>query len=211
MGLAAIFIALSTPIVSLIYGRGLFDNNAISFVSGLLIAYGLGMPAYLSRDLLVRVFYSLEDAEIPFKISLIGIFLNFVFDWLLLGGMSPWGQLLPFNLGAFGLVIATMIVNIITCLILLCYLKMKLLNLNIKEILKKNIKILFSSVISCLVAYSSSCLINWPNNSIGLIINIMICSVICIVVFSLVGSKLNIHEINDLFNILRKKKEIIHL
>ncbi|MEC7383008.1 MAG: murein biosynthesis integral membrane protein MurJ, partial [Cyanobacteriota bacterium] len=59
--LGAMFVALGTPIVALVYERGAFDAQAASLVSGLLMAYGVGMPAYLARDLLVRVFYALGD------------------------------------------------------------------------------------------------------------------------------------------------------
>ena len=48
--LGAMFVALGTPIVALVYERGAFDAQAASLVSGLLMAYGLGMPAYLARD-----------------------------------------------------------------------------------------------------------------------------------------------------------------
>ena len=61
IALGAVFTTLGAPIVALVYARGAFENNAISLVTGLLIAYGIGMPAYLCRDLLVRVFYALGD------------------------------------------------------------------------------------------------------------------------------------------------------
>ena len=114
--LGSIFISLSTPIVILIYGRGSFNQNAIDVVSQLLIAYGIGMPFYLSRDLLVRVFYGIEDAKTPFRISIIAIFLNLFFDWFLIGGSSPWGEISPLNLGVNGLVFSTTFVNFFACL-----------------------------------------------------------------------------------------------
>jgi len=67
--LGSIFVSLSTPIVILIYGRGSFNQNAIDVVSQLLIAYGIGMPFYLSRDLLVRVFYGIEDAKLQCELN----------------------------------------------------------------------------------------------------------------------------------------------
>ena len=36
------------------------------------MAYGLGMPAYLARDVLVRVFYALGDGQTPFRVSVAG-------------------------------------------------------------------------------------------------------------------------------------------
>ena len=90
--LGGLFIALGGPIVALVYERGAFDASAAQLVTGLLMAYGLGMPAYLGRDVLVRVFYALGDGTTPFRLSLAGIGLNVVFDWLLVGGPTPLGQ-----------------------------------------------------------------------------------------------------------------------
>ena len=84
--LGGLFIALGGPIVALVYERGAFDASAVQLVTSLLMAYGLGMPAYLGRDVLVRVFYALGDGTTPFRLSLAGIGLNVVFDWLLVGG-----------------------------------------------------------------------------------------------------------------------------
>ena len=100
--LGGLFIALGGPIVALVYERGAFDASAAQLVTGLLMAYGLGMPAYLGRDVLVRVFYALGDGTTPFRLSLAGIGLNVVFDWLLVGGPTPWGNQSPFNFGAPG-------------------------------------------------------------------------------------------------------------
>ena len=49
--------------------RGEGDAEAARLVTGLLMAYGFGMPAYLGRDLLVRVFYALGDGATPFRVT----------------------------------------------------------------------------------------------------------------------------------------------
>jgi len=146
--LGSIFISLSVPIVILIYGRGSFNQNAIDVVSQLLIAYGLGMPFYLSRDLLVRVFYCIEDSKTPFKISIIAILLNLFFDWFLIGGTSPWGELSPINLGVNGLVYSTTFVNLFACILLLLKLNNKLDNLKLSKIVSQNLRIIFIGLIS---------------------------------------------------------------
>jgi hypothetical protein len=123
--LGAVMIALAVPIVALIYERGAFDNSAADLVGKLLMAYGLGMPAYLARDVLVRVFYALGDGVTPFRWSLAGIGLNAVFCWLFVGGPTPWGLQLPaLNFGAPGLVLATVGVNVITSVGLLLALQL---------------------------------------------------------------------------------------
>lgn len=99
--LSALFIALARPLVQLIYQYGAFCNDATAIVVPVLMAYGLGMFFYLARDVMVRVFYALGDGETPFRISIINIFLNGVFDYFF---VQIWET--P------GLIFATIAVNV---------------------------------------------------------------------------------------------------
>jgi putative peptidoglycan lipid II flippase len=112
--LSALMIALSTPIVRIVYQRGAFQSEASQLVSSVLIAYAVGMFVYLCRDVLVRVFYALGDSGTPFKISMVNIFLNALFDYFLL------------PLGIQGLVFATVSVNILSVIALVYFLNRKL-------------------------------------------------------------------------------------
>ncbi|MGI0493858.1 murein biosynthesis integral membrane protein MurJ [Alkalinema pantanalense CENA528] len=112
--LGALIITLSKPIVRIVYERGAFDPNASYIVGSVLVAYAVGMFVYLGRDVLVRVFYALGDGNTPFRISMVNIFLNALFDYLLL------------PLGAPGLVLATVSVNVISMVALTYYLNRKL-------------------------------------------------------------------------------------
>lgn len=112
--LSALMISLSTPIVRIIYQRGAFQTTASELVASVLIAYAVGMFVYLSRDVLVRVFYALGDSHTPFRISMVNIFLNALFDYLLL----------PF--GIQGLVLATVSVNVISVIALTYFLNQRL-------------------------------------------------------------------------------------
>ncbi|MBA2748274.1 MAG: murein biosynthesis integral membrane protein MurJ, partial [Tatlockia sp.] len=105
--LGAITIALAVPIVRVVYERGAFDRNASQLVSSLLVMYGIGMFVYLGRDVLVRVFYALGDGDTPFRISMVSIFFNIIFAYVFFK-----------MLGAPGLVLATVVVNIISMLLL---------------------------------------------------------------------------------------------
>lgn len=113
--LGAITIALAVPIVRVVYERGAFDRNASQLVSSLLVMYGIGMFVYLGRDVLVRVFYALGDGDTPFRISMISIFFNIIFAYVFFK-----------MLGAPGLVLATVVVNIISMLLLFWMLDRKL-------------------------------------------------------------------------------------
>ena len=113
--LGAITIALAVPIVRVVYERGAFDRNASQLVSSLLVMYGIGMFVYLGRDVLVRVFYALGDGDTPFRISMVSIFFNIIFAYVFFK-----------MLGAPGLVLATVVVNIISMLLLFWMLDRKL-------------------------------------------------------------------------------------
>ena len=112
--LSALIITLSEPIVRVVYERGAFQQEASHIVGSVLVSYALGMFVYLGRDVLVRVFYAIGDGNTPFRISMVNIFLNALFDYLLL----------PF--GAPGLVLATVIVNIFSVIALTYCLDQKL-------------------------------------------------------------------------------------
>ncbi|WP_313887474.1 murein biosynthesis integral membrane protein MurJ [Nodosilinea sp. LEGE 07088] len=113
--LGAMFVVLALPIVRVVYERGAFDQEASNLVTSVLMVYGIGMFVYLARDVLVRVFYALGDGQTPFRISLINIVLNGVLDFFFI----RW-------LGAPGLVLATVGVNVFSTLALTAILHRRL-------------------------------------------------------------------------------------
>ena len=172
--LGSIFVSLSAPIVILVYGRGSFNQNAIDVVSQLLIAYGIGMPFYLLRDLLVRVYYGIEDSKTPFRISIIAILLNLFFDWFLIGGTSPWGELSPINLGVNGLVYSTTFVNFFAVILLLLKLNNKLDNLKLSIIVYQNLRIILIGLITGISSFFIFKIIYLPYTFFNLLFKIII-------------------------------------
>tara|TARA_Y100001968_G_scaffold7149_1_gene6155 strand:- start:217 stop:867 length:651 start_codon:yes stop_codon:yes gene_type:complete len=203
--LGSIFISLSTPLVVLIYGRGSFNQNAIEVVSQLLIAYGIGMPFYLLRDLLVRIFYGMEDAGTPFRISCIAIVLNLFFDWFLIGGISPWGELSPLNLGVNGLVLSTTFVNFFACTFLLLSLNKKLDNFSLYKIVYQITKIILIGFISGISSFLLFKIIYIPYGPINLLIKILISFGVSFIVFYLLAIIFKIDYLNDLNKFLKEK------
>ena len=167
--LGALFVALAGPIVALVYERGAFDNQAAVIVTSLLMAYGFGMPVYLGRDVLVRVFYALGDGTTPFRWSVAGIGLNVIFDWTLVGGPTPWGLQLPaLNFGAPGLVLATVGVNAITCLALLLALQSRLGGLPLRVWARDSLLLLGAAAVAGGAAWVLASFVAWPQGLVGL-------------------------------------------
>ena len=196
--LGALFLALAAPIVALVYERGAFDAQAAQLVTGLLMAYGIGMPAYLGRDVLVRVFYALGDGSTPFRLSLAGIGLNVLFDWALVGGPSPWGPQLPFNFGAPGLVLATVLINALTCLALLLVLQQRLGGLPLRSWGYDVLRLSASAALAGCAAWGLSTMVRWPPDLIGRGIQVAFSGGFGGVLFALCGQALGIAEVVEI-------------
>jgi putative peptidoglycan lipid II flippase len=194
--LGALMVALAVPIVALIYERGAFDRSAADLVGQLLMAYGIGMPAYLARDVLVRVFYALGDANTPFRWSLAGIGLNAVFCWAFTGGPTPaWGNQLPMlNAGAAGLVLATVAVNLITCAGLLLALQGRLGGLPLRLWATDSGRLLLAAVAGGAACWGLSVGVDWPAGLAGLLLQNAICASVALGVYGLLASAAKVPE-----------------
>lgn len=205
--LGALMVALALPIVALIYERGAFNAGAAKLVGNLLMAYGIGMPAYLARDVLVRVFYALGDGVTPFRWSMAGIGLNALFCWAFVGGPVPGAtQLLPgLYCGAAGLVLATVAVNLITCVGLLLALQTKLGGLPLRLWLRDTMLLFGAAVLAGLVAWGVSVFVAWPTGLWGRLLECSFAGGVGVLTYGVVGSLAKVPEVKDLTDQLRDR------
>jgi putative peptidoglycan lipid II flippase len=194
--LSATMIALSQPIVRVIYERYAFKAEDSQLVGSVLLASSLGMFVYLGRDVLVRVFYALGDGGTPFKISVVNIFLNALFDFLL------WKPL-----GAPGLVLATVCVNVISCIALLWSLDRRLNGLPWRSFFPL-LSLAAASVVTGLATWGTSLgfqrLVPTPN-MVTSIFQVVIAGGVGLLVFSLIASQLKLPEFDLFVGRLRQK------
>ena len=199
--LGALFVALAGPIVALVYERGAFDHQAAVIVTSLLMAYGFGMPVYLGRDVLVRVFYALGDGTTPFRWSVAGIGLNVIFDWTLVGGPTPWGQQLPaFNFGAPGLVLATVGVNAITCLALLLALQSRLGGLPLRVWARDSLLLLGAAAVAGGAAWVLASFVVWPHGLVGLGLQLGLSGAMGLAIYGWMATAAGVPEAQQLAN-----------
>ena len=195
--LGAIMISLSVPIVRVVYERGAFNRQASGLVASLLVAYGIGMFFYLGRDVLVRVFYAVGDAETPFRISIMNIFLNGLLDWILIQ---------PF--GAPGLVLATMGVNIISMVLLLWKLNQKLNGLPMHQWLLPFGGLVGASVFTGLACWVTSQSLQQILGSEGLLIQLLdltISGLIGLCLFGFLAIKMELPEMDIFVSRIRQR------
>ncbi len=197
--LGALMVALAGPIVRLVYERGAFNAAAGELVTSLLIAYGLGMGVYLARDVLVRVFYALGDGYTPFRLSLAGIGLNALLDWLLVGGPTPWGQQLPaLNFGAPGLVLATVGVNAVTCLALLLVLQRRLGGMPLRAWARDSLLLLLAALVAAAGAWALASWFAWPAGVLGLVEQLAVSGLAGTAIYGLLAAAAGVPEARQL-------------
>ena len=172
--LTGFFICFNDLLVDLVFRRGAFNMQSAFIVKNILIAYALGLPAYLFRDLLIRIYYSIEETSLPFILSIYGIVINFLCDWMLIGAPIPnSGNLLPFNFGVVGLVISSGIVNFIICIILSIRLKIFIKPLPHIILIRKTLLIFIACIFSVIISHK---IINFYDPSLNEFLKIfMIC------------------------------------
>jgi putative peptidoglycan lipid II flippase len=194
--LGALMMVLAKPIVSVVYERGRFDPDLTVLTASVLMAYAFGMFVYLSRDVLVRVFYALGDSTTPFRISLVNIGLNALFDYLLL----------PF--GVPGLVLATVSVNILSVLALIVVLNRRLGGLPLLAWGLALLGLTGASAVAGLACWSMlQGLQGWLGHQ-GMILQLVelsIAGIIGLAVFVLLAMQLRLPEVNLFVSNIRSK------
>lgn len=157
----AILFSLGQPLIAILFQRGAFDERATALTLSVLLYLTISIVFYACRDLLVRVFYALSNAKIPFYCSLISAILYALLNWLLYKPM-----------GIAGISLATSLVTVISFAILSYILFRKIGVWWTKE----TFKILFYSLlISCFIFFIGLYLNNIFFLVHGFILKITIC------------------------------------
>ena len=193
--LTAFFITFNEQIVQIAFQRGAFDLKAVNEVRKILIAYSVGIPFYLYRDLLVRTYYSIEKTKLPFKLSLLGILLNIFFDWILIRVLAPY------NLEIEGIILSSAAVNFIICCILSINLKNHNLRLPSSLLFAKILLISLSAVITGYSCFSIFQTVPQLNTLIGKLFVLILESLTFFIIYFLITKFLKVNN----FKIYQKK------
>lgn len=195
--LGGLMIALSKPIVSIVYERGAFKPETTQLVAPVLVAYSIGMFVYLGRDVLVRVFYALGDGNTPFRISIVNIFLNALFDFLL---YKPFG--------IAGIVLATVSVNVLSVIALLWILNRRLNGLPLLSWSFPIIGLTLGSIGAGVFSWATA---NFIQQSLGQpsflshLLQVTIAGAVGLAVFAVFAMQLRLPEVDMFANRIRQR------
>ena len=148
-------IILANPIVKLLFQRGEFDARATQMTAVALTFYSIGMIGYGLRDILGKVFYSLQDTKTPMINGVIAMILNIVLNIFFIKFT---------NMQLAGLAFATSISALTTITLLFISLRRKIGNFGGKSIALGMVKSLISGLV---MAVATLLVYNTLGNIIG--------------------------------------------
>jgi putative peptidoglycan lipid II flippase len=147
-------IALKTPIINLLFQRGIFDYFATEMTARALLCYSIGIWAIAGARTLAPAFYALQDTWTPLKIALICLVANVVFNSAFIFFTS---------LKHAGLALATSLSSMLNLILLFWKLGPKLGRMGLAKDIKSLLRILLCSLCMGLVAYLVCSFGNWTS------------------------------------------------
>ncbi|WP_455537616.1 murein biosynthesis integral membrane protein MurJ [Terrisporobacter sp.] len=133
---------LALPIVRVLFQRGAFDARGTQLTALALTMYSIGMVAYGLRDVLGKIFYSLQDTKTPMINGVIAMGMNMIMDVIF---VRLWGL--------SGLTLATSLSSLACIMLLFRSLKKRMKYYGQDKIIRATIKSLVASLIMGVVTY----------------------------------------------------------
>tara|TARA_B100000497_G_C7562345_1_gene339178 strand:- start:291 stop:917 length:627 start_codon:yes stop_codon:yes gene_type:complete len=133
---------ISIPLISLIYQHGLFNEINTIVVSKTLIAFSMGLPAFVLMKIYLPIFYSIGDTKNPFLYSLFAIGFNIILALFLFP-----------QYGVVGLALSTSLSSWINLFLLIIKSRDSMILLFSKKFNFDILKIFISSVIMGIIVY----------------------------------------------------------
>jgi len=97
---AAALVAIAEPIIFVLFGRGAFDATAIRLSSQCLVAYAVGLPAFILVKTLSPAFFARGELALPVRIGLVCVGLNLALNLAFMVPLEHMGPALATSLAA---------------------------------------------------------------------------------------------------------------
>jgi putative peptidoglycan lipid II flippase len=185
-----IIIFLSQDLVSVIYQRGAFTKKDAYITSLILNMFVIGLISFGIRDVLNKVFYSLNLTYTAIYYGFVAVALNIVFN-----------VIISRFLGVMGIALATSLASIITMLLMLRRLYSKLPTLNLSIVIRNFFAILFCSLLPSFILMINTTDTNKINN----ILIIAIKCVLYLIFYLVLITNINLVESKIIIKKFKKK------
>jgi putative peptidoglycan lipid II flippase len=98
---AAALIVVADPIIAVLFQRGAFTAQATQASAAALVAFALGLPAYVLVKVLTPGFFARQDTRTPVKIAIVALVTNLAFNLALMGPLAHVGIALATAIAAW--------------------------------------------------------------------------------------------------------------
>jgi len=189
-------ITLGMPIVSMLFQRGEFTQEATKGTVYALYFFSLSLAAFGGVRILVSAFYSLKDTFTPVKVGIAAVIANIIFCFILIG---------PLQHG--GLALATSLSSIVNLLLLFLILRKKLGGIGGRKIFTSAIKVAIASTPMGIAVYGLSLLVDWSSAGVTIAkVSVLSLSILAgIAVYVLFAHILKSPELIFLVNMIAEK------
>ncbi|MCA6080385.1 MAG: murein biosynthesis integral membrane protein MurJ [Endomicrobium sp.] len=181
---------IGLPIVKLLFEHGKFNLSGSIMTNNALFYYSLGLPAYALSKIFANVFYSLQDTKMPVKIAVGAMILHIGLCVILIHPM-----------GVKGLALATAVSSYFNFILLVIYLKKRIGELGLKQMLFSSSKSLLAATVTGITSW------NMCRISDNLIIAVPIAIISGFIAFIIVSYILKIEELKIFLSIFSKYKK----
>ncbi|MEG1942909.1 MAG: murein biosynthesis integral membrane protein MurJ, partial [Angelakisella sp.] len=132
--ISAGIMVFSKEIITLLFFRGAFTAADVERTAQVLFFYSFGLLAFSIKDVMLNVFYAIEDTKTPTVNSIITLVLNTIFNLILLRPMAH-----------SGLALATSLSGIVTLIMLTVSLRRRIGQLGLKSFFISLFKMLLAT------------------------------------------------------------------
>jgi putative peptidoglycan lipid II flippase len=189
-------IALSRPIVNILFQRGAFDVDDAGGTVYALLFYASGIWAFAGLRIVRTVFYSLQDTKTPLKTAVLSVIANIVFCLLLMK---------PFRHG--GLAFANVLAASINFIVLFYLLRIKIKRVDGTKILASFVKTMFASAVMGFAGWLATRSVLWrqPGYIYEKSFTLVSVMILCIFIYIVIMYVLKSEELSYIFKMIRKK------
>lgn len=186
--IASLFVALSEPIIKVVFERGEFNSESTKITANALFYYSFGMVGYAVCEILNKSFYAVKDGKTPMLTSVLGVAVNFASAFVFV-------KLLKMGVG--GLALASAAGSIAMGVTLMLMINKRKKGTVTRHFVINLIKTLAAAVCSCVTASLVYKLINPVLTGRMIITLVKLCtaSLPALVVYAAAGFTLKVDEV----------------
>ena len=179
--------------IRIAYGRGRFDEESVRLTGQVFLFYVIGVPFSSMRDLMNRVYHSMENTKTPMIIACISMALNIVLNLILRGVM-----------GVNGLAFATSVAALIGCSLLARGITQRIGRVFNRKFVLELAKIAFSSALARVASLCMSRLLPDGRGTLPVIGWLILVALPGAVVYILSCLALNVKQCGRILSIMKR-------